>query len=145
MRDWGLILPVVVVGLVYYHTKLLWRNFARSFSVGTFILSPFLLLLIDPEHHGHILHFASLSLEWGFTIYWSTLNLDFCSFQEQCEIKLLFPSWKVFWGLWYRISPFEDLIKPPKSGGIPFVSSRVGLGVSDISPREISRSFQRPV
>ena len=58
---------------------------------------------------------------------------------------MLFPSCKVFWGLWYRIYTFEDLPKNPISGGISFVLSHAGGGVSDLAQYETSRSCQRPV
>ena len=92
-----------------------WRNIQKGGGVSLTIvrgstLSPF---IDSPEHHGHSCHFTPRALEWGFTIYWSTLNLDFYSCRKYCWIKLLFPSWKVFWGLLYSISPFED---SPRSG-----------------------------
>ena len=49
-----------------------------------YLILPFSLSApkITPEYHGQSWHFTCRASEWGFTIYWSTLNLDFCSCQK---------------------------------------------------------------
>ena len=60
-------------------------------------------------------------------------------------IKLIFPSCKVIWGLWYRIYYFEDSLKTPIIGESPFMLSHIEGGVTDLSQSETSRSCQRSI
>ena len=64
----GFYLFVVAAYRVYHPSNLLCRKFARSFSNESFILSNFLLPLIEPEHHGQSCHFTCCAPKWGFAI-----------------------------------------------------------------------------